>query len=219
MSEYIKIIKNGLWTNNQVLVALLGLCPLLAVSSSAINAFALGAATIFVLTFSNLIIAIFKNTIRDEVRIPIFVLIIASFVTIVEILMQAFMYDLYLILGIFVPLIVTNCAILGRAEAFANRNPWHKAALDGFSMGLGFAIIITIIGMVREIIGSGTLFSQSELLFGIDFSINLYNKGTILMILPPGAFIILGLLIATKNLIDIKISNKKAINQISLQVK
>ena len=138
MNDYIKIAKNGLWTNNQALVALLGLCPLLAVTNNIVNAIGLGLATTFVLVASNITVSIFRNQIRKEVRIPIFVLLIASFVTIVELIMQSYFYNLYLILGIFVPLIVTNCAILARAESYASKNSWDKSALDGLMMGVGF---------------------------------------------------------------------------------
>ncbi len=203
MNEYIKIIKNGIWTNNQALVALLGLCPLLAVSNSVVNAIGLGLATTFVLIASNLSISLLRNTIRQEVRIPIFVLLIASFVVIIELLMQSYFYELYLILGIFVPLIVTNCAILGRAEAFAFKNNWYKSLLDGFAMGIGFSIALILLGAIREIVGNGSLFADAHLLFG-EFGnslvINISNyQGNLLAILPPGAFIGLGLIIAGKN--------------------
>lgn len=209
MNEYIKIFKNGLWNNNQALVALLGLCPLLAVSNTITNAFGLGVATMFVLMLSNLSISICKNIIRSEIRIPIFVLIIASFVTVTEALMQAYFYDLYLILGIFVPLIVTNCTILGRAESYASKKSWDKALLDGFSMGLGFAIVLIFVGMLREFIGTGTLFSGSKILLGADLTVNFGFNGTLLAILPPGAFIILALIVALKNKIDeVALKNK-----------
>ena len=209
MEDYLKIIRNGLWTNNQALVALLGLCPLLAVTNNIVNAIGLGLATTFVLVASNTTVSIFRNQIRKEVRIPIFVLLIASFVTIVELLMQSYFYDLYLILGIFVPLIVTNCAILGRAEAYASKNTWGKSALDGLMMGIGFSIILVILGAMRELIGSGTLFDQSALLLGDigeTLSITIFDdyQGTLLAILPPGAFIGLGLIVAIKNYFDLR---------------
>ncbi len=209
MEDYLKIVKNGLWTNNQALVALLGLCPLLAVTNNIVNAIGLGLATTFVLVASNVTVSIFRNQIRKEVRIPIFVLLIASFVTIVELLMQSYFYDLYLILGIFVPLIVTNCAILARAEAFASKNTWGKSALDGLMMGIGFSVILIILGAMRELIGSGTLFDQSALLLGSlgdTLSITVFEdyQGTLLAILPPGAFIGLGLIVAVKNYFDLK---------------
>ncbi len=209
MEDYIKIAKNGLWSNNQALVALLGLCPLLAVTNNIVNAIGLGIATTFVLVASNVTISIFRNQIRREVRIPIFVLLIASFVTIVELLMQSYFYELYLILGIFVPLIVTNCAILGRAEAFASKNTWGKSLLDGLMMGVGFSVVLIVLGAMRELIGSGTLFDQSALLLGSlgdTLSINVFEnyQGTLLAILPPGAFIGLGLIVALKNFIDLR---------------
>jgi electron transport complex protein RnfE len=209
MSEYLKIAKNGLWTNNQALVALLGLCPLLAVTNNIVNAIGLGLATTFVLVASNITVSVFRNQIRKEVRIPIFVLLIASFVTIVELLMQSYFYDLYLILGIFVPLIVTNCAILARAEAYASKNSWDKSALDGLMMGVGFSIILVILGAMRELIGSGTLFDQSSLILGSlgdTLSITVFEdyQGTLLAVLPPGAFIGLGLIVAVKNYFDLK---------------
>ena len=214
MDDYIKIAKNGLWNNNQALVALLGLCPLLAVTNNVVNSIALGLATTFVLIASNTTISIFRHHISKEVRIPIFVLLIASFVTVVELTMQSYFYDLYLILGIFVPLIVTNCAILGRAEAFASKNTWGKSALDGLMMGIGFSVVLIILGAMRELIGSGTLFEQSSLLLGSlgdTLSITVFEdyQGTLLAILPPGAFIGLGLIVAVKNLIDLKAAEAK----------
>ena len=209
MDDYLKIVRNGLWNNNQALVALLGLCPLLAVTNNIVNAIGLGIATTFVLVASNVTISLFRNQISNEVRIPIFVLLIASFVTIVELLMQSFFYDLYLILGIFVPLIVTNCAILGRAEAYASKNTWGKSLLDGLMMGIGFSLVLIVLGAMRELIGSGTLFDQSSLLLGSlgdTLSVNVFENynGTLLAILPPGAFIGLGLIVAMKNYIDLK---------------
>lgn len=222
MDDYIKIAKNGLWNNNQALVALLGLCPLLAVTNNVVNAIGLGLATTFVLVASNTTISIFRQHISKEVRIPIFVLLIASFVTIVELLMQSYFYDLYLILGIFVPLIVTNCAILGRAEAFASKNTWDKSLLDGLMMGIGFSLVLIILGAMRELIGSGTLFSQSALLLGSlgeTLSITVFDnyQGTLLAILPPGAFIGLGLIVALKNLYDFKREKQKAVILVNTQ--
>ena len=218
MQDYLKIIKNGLWTNNQALVALLGLCPLLAVTNNVINAISLGLATTFVLVASNLTVSLFRNYIRKEVRIPIFVLLIASFVTLVDLIMQSFFYDMFLILGIFVPLIVTNCAILARAEAFASKNTWDKSIIDGLMMGFGFSMILVFLGAMREIIGSGTLFDQADLIFG-DFGYSLKvtffdsYQGTLLALLPPGAFIGLGLIVALKNLVDQrKISSQPAVS-------
>ncbi len=207
MQEYLKISKNGLWNNNQALVALLGLCPLLAVTNNVANAISLGLATTFVLVASNLSVSLFRNHIRKEVRIPIFVLLIASFVTVVDLIMQSFFYDMYLILGIFVPLIVTNCAILARAEAFASKNTWDKSVIDGLMMGVGFSIVLVLLGAMREILGSGTLFDQADLIFGdlgSSLKVTLFDQyqGTLIALLPPGAFIGLGLIVALKNLID-----------------
>ena len=207
MQEYKKIIENGLWKNNQALVALLGLCPLLAVTNNVVNAITLGLATTFVLVASNLSVSLFRNHIRKEVRIPIFVLFIASFVTLVDLIMQSFFYDMYLILGIFVPLIVTNCAILARAEAFASKNTWDKSVIDGLMMGVGFTLVLVLLGAMRELIGNGTLFDQADLIIGevgLNLKIILIDqyKGTLIALLPPGAFIGLGLIVALKNLID-----------------
>jgi len=209
MQEYLKITRNGLWNNNQALVALLGLCPLLAVTNNVANAISLGIATTFVLVASNLSVSLFRNHIRKEVRIPIFVLLIASFVTVVDLIMQSFFYDMYLILGIFVPLIVTNCAILARAEAFASKNTWDKSVIDGLMMGIGFSIVLILLGAIREIIGSGTLFDQTDLIFGdlgTSLRVTFFDQyqGTLIALLPPGAFIGLGLIVALKNLIDSK---------------
>lgn len=207
MQEYLKITRNGLWNNNQALVALLGLCPLLAVTNNVTNAISLGIATTFVLVASNLSVSLFRNHIRKEVRIPIFVLLIASFVTVVDLIMQSFFYDMYLILGIFVPLIVTNCAILARAEAFASKNTWDKSVIDGLMMGVGFSIVLVLLGAMREILGSGTLFDQADLIFGdlgSSLKVTFFDQyqGTLIALLPPGAFIGLGLIVALKNLID-----------------
>ncbi|MDC0239545.1 electron transport complex subunit E [Candidatus Thioglobus sp.] len=207
MQEYIKITRNGLWNNNQALVALLGLCPLLAVTNNVANAISLGIATTFVLVASNFSVSLFRNHIRKEVRIPIFVLLIASFVTVVDLIMQSFFYDMYLILGIFVPLIVTNCAILARAEAFASKNTWDKSVIDGLMMGIGFSIVLVLLGAMREILGSGTLFDQADLIFGdlgSSLKVTFFDQyqGTLIALLPPGAFIGLGLIVALKNLID-----------------
>ena len=207
MEEYLKITRNGLWNNNQALVALLGLCPLLAVTNNVTNAISLGIATTFVLVASNLSVSLFRNHIRKEVRIPIFVLLKASFVTVVDLIMQSFFYDMYLILGIFVPLIVTNCAILARAEAFASKNTWDKSVIDGLMMGVGFSIVLVLLGAMREILGSGTLFDQADLIFGdlgSSLKVTFFDQyqGTLIALLPPGAFIGLGLIVALKNLID-----------------
>jgi electron transport complex protein RnfE len=205
--SYSQISRNGLWSNNVALVQVLGLCPLLAVTATAINGLGLGLATLLVLLCSNVTVSLIRNLVRPEIRIPVFVLVIASFVTAVELAMNAFFHDLYKVLGIFIPLIVTNCAILGRAEAFASKNNVSKSLLDALTMGLGFTVILVLLGTLRELIGRGTLFSQAHMMFGeaarwLSITVIDDYQGFLLAILPPGAFIGLGLLIALKNLID-----------------
>ncbi len=205
--NYHRITLDGLWHNNQALVALLGLCPLMAVTNSTINGLTLGLATTAVLLMSNLSVSTIRHWVRAEIRLPVFVLLIASFVTATELVMNAWFHELYKILGIFVPLIVTNCTIIGRAEAFASRNPVPAAVTDALAMGLGFTAVLTLLGALRELIGQGTLLSGAHLLFGEaarawEFSAGNDFQGLLLAILPPGAFIGLGLLIALKNVID-----------------
>lgn len=209
MSEisYSQISRDGLWSNNVALVQVLGLCPLLAVTATTVNGLGLGLATLLVLVCSNVTVSLIRNLVRPEIRIPVFVLVIASFVTAVELAMNAFFHDLYKVLGIFIPLIVTNCSILGRAEAFASKNTVGKSLVDGFTMGLGFTVILVLLGTMRELIGFGTLFSQAHMMFGeaarwLTVTVFEDYRGFLLAILPPGAFIGLGLLIALKNLID-----------------
>ncbi|MCB1603222.1 MAG: electron transport complex subunit E [Xanthomonadales bacterium] len=197
-------IKERLIDNNAALVQLLGLCPLLAVSNSAINALGLGIATIFTLTVTNSLVSIIKPITKKEIRISLFVLIIASVVTALEMFMNAYFHELYLILGIFIPLIVTNCIIIARAESFASINGLWLSIKDGFFTGLGFALVLFIIGAIREIIGQGSLFSQANLLFGdfgkmINWQIFKDYQGFLVAILPPGAFFVLAVLVAIKN--------------------
>ncbi len=204
---YRKIAIDGLWKNNQALVALLGLCPLLAVSNSVVNSLGLGLATTVALVLSNTFVSLIRNHVSHEVRLPVFVLVIASNVTIIDLLMNAFFHDLHKILGIFIPLIVTNCAIIGRAEAFASKNTVDKALADGFFVGLGFTLALVALGAMREIIGTGMLFGRAGLMFGDiarNWSVQVFHDygGFLLAILPPGAFIGLGLMIAVKNVID-----------------
>ena len=207
MSQNSEISKNGLWVNNVALVQLLGLCPLLAVTSTAVNGIGLGIATLVTLVLSNVTVSLIRHYVRREIRLPVFVMIIASIVTIIELSMKSMFYDLYLVLGIFIPLIVTNCAIIGRAEGFASKNPVGPAALDGFMMGFGFLIVLAALGGIREIIGFGTLFAQADLMFGesarsLTIIFNADYGGFLLAILPPGAFFGLALLIAAKNWFD-----------------
>lgn len=214
--ELIKdILKDGTWRQNTGLVVLLGLCPLLAVTNTVINGFALGLATMLTLMVSNLSVSIMRGMLRPEIRIPAFVLIIASVVTVIELLMHAFFYDLYRLLGIFIPLIVTNCAIIGRAEAFASRNKPLPSLLDGFATGLGFCITLVLLGALREIIGRGTLLEGAGMLFGswadgLSLTIVPNHPGFLMAILPPGAFIGLGLLIAARNAMETRKSNRQA---------
>lgn len=206
---YREIFSNGLWQQNTGLVVLLGLCPLLAVSNTAINALGLGLATTLTLVFSNLAVSLARPALRPEIRIPAYVIIIATVVTVIELLMKAWFHDLFLVLGIFIPLIVTNCAIIGRAEAFAARNGPLPSAADGLATGLGFCLTLIILGAVREVIGKGTLLSQANLMFGkmgdsMQMTLIPDHPGFLLAILPPGAFIALGLLIACRNWLDAK---------------
>ena len=208
------IIKDGLWDNNPALVQLLGLCPLLAVTGTVVNALGLGLATTMVLLSSNISISLIRNYVPDSVRLPAFVMIIASLVTCAELLMQAFTYELYQILGIFIPLIVTNCGILGRAEAFACKNPILPSATDGLMMGLGFTFVLLLLGAMREIIGQGTLFSNMDLIFGsiaLSWKIQVFTDypNFLFAILPPGAFVGMGLIIAGKNIIDQRLATRK----------
>lgn len=200
---------DGLWTNNPALVQLLGLCPLLAVTGSVVNALGLGLATMMVLVGSNLSVSLIRNHVSEAVRLPAFVMIIASFVTVAELVMQAFTYELYQVLGIFIPLIVTNCAILGRADAFACKNPLLPSLVDGFMMALGFTIVLVLLGAMREVLGQGMIFSDMQLLFGpaaASWKIELVEDypDFLFAILPPGAFVAMGLIIAAKNIIDDK---------------
>jgi len=206
MTSTSQILKDGFWNNNTALVQLLGLCPLLAVTSTFINGLGLGIATTMVIIGSNVLVSLIRNLVSREIRIPVFVLIIASLVTAVEMSLNAWFHPLYKTLGIFIPLIVTNCAIIGRAEAFASKHHvWHSF-IDGLAMGLGFTIILIILGTLREIIGMGTLFANAHLMFGetarnLTISFSDDYPGFLLAVLPPGAFIGLGLLIALKNVI------------------
>jgi electron transport complex protein RnfE len=206
---------NGLWKNNPALVQLLGLCPLLAVTASVVNALGLAAATLFVLVCSNTAVSLIRNVVSDAVRLPAFVMIIASAVTCTELLMQAYAFELYQILGIFLPLITTNCVILGRADGYASKNPLGRSIFDGAMMGLGFGVVLVLLGALRELFGTGALFADMDLLFGpgaANWKLVLVEgyQPFLLAILPPGAFIFTGLLIALKNRIDSGIEQRAA---------
>lgn len=212
--SYGELSLNGLWKNNPAIVQLLGLCPLLAVTGSVVNALGLGIATCFVLMTSNTAVSMIRNVTADAVRLPTFVMIIAAAVTCIELLMQAFTYELYQILGIFLPLITTNCVILGRADGFARKHPVLPALYDGFIMGLGFGAVLLVLGAVRELLGTGAVFANMELLFGpgaAGWKIVMFDdyQPFLLAILPPGAFIFTGLLIALKNLIDAQLEARR----------
>lgn len=201
----------GLWHNNPALVQLLGLCPLLAVSNTAVNALGLGLATALVLLTTNVCISLYRNFLNPNIRLPSFVLIIATAVTAVDLLMNAYLFELHQLIGLFIPLIVTNCAILARGEAFAARQPPIKAAIDGLAMGTGFALVLLLLGSIREIVGSGTLLADAQLLFGPaaqDWGLQIPDySGFLLMALPPGAFFGLGVLIAAKNALDARLNS------------
>ena len=186
-----KIIKNGIVDDNPTFTQVIGMCPTLAVTTSAVNGLGMGLAATFVLTLSNIFISILRKIIPANIRIPVFVIIIAAFTTIVGLLLKAFMPALDRSLGLFIPLIVVNCLILARAEAFASKNPPLASAADGIGMGLGFTIALTTLGVIREILGNGSLFGIS--LFGASF------QPALIMILPPGAFLLLGILLALRN--------------------
>ncbi|MFD2177311.1 electron transport complex subunit E [Veronia pacifica] len=222
MSQHKELIKNGLWSNNPALVQLLGLCPLLAVSATVVNALGLGLATLLVLVGSNLTVSICRNWVPKEVRIPIFVLIIASLVTCVQLLMNAYAYGLYQSLGIFIPLIVTNCIIIGRAEAFASKNTPYLATLDGFWMGMGMTGALVVLGAIREVIGNGTLFDGADRLLGpwaasLRVEVFHFDSAFLLAMLPPGAFLAVGFLIAIKNVIDQRQASKAPKEKVAIE--
>ncbi len=215
MTDYTRIIKDGLWDNNIIFVQSLALCPLLAVTGSASNGLGMGLATTSVLVASGAMVSIFREIITPQVRIPVFVLIIAVLVTLVDMSMNAWTHDLHKVLGLFIPLIVTNCAILGRAESFASRNKVAPAAFDGLMMGLGFTLALVILGAAREMLGSGTLFANAHLLLGgwasfLELELIPDYKGFLLIILPPGGFLVLGFILAGKRLIDRALAERKA---------
>lgn len=204
---YTKIAKDGLWSNNVVLTQNLALCPLLAVTGTATNGLGMGLATMAVMVASNAAVSANRHLIPTEIRIPIFVLLIAALVTLVDIFLNAWMHELHKVLGLFIPLIVTNCVILGRAEAFAYKQALLPSMWDGLMMGLGFTLVMVVLGAARELTSAGTLFANASLLLGegfrfIELTVIPEYKGFLLMALPPGGFIMLGLLVACKRLIE-----------------
>lgn len=213
-NQYSTIVKDGLWDNNIIFVQALGLCPLLAVTGTASNGLGMGLATTVVLAASGFCIAVLRGIITPQVRIPVFVLIIAVLVTMVDMAMNAWVHDLHKVLGLFIPLIVTNCAILGRAESFASRNKVLPSIMDGLMMGLGFTLALMILGATREIIGSGTLFANASLLLGswaqhLEMVLIPEYKGFLLIILPPGGFLVLGFLLAGKRILDRRLAERQ----------
>ena len=194
MKPYLERIKNGLLTENPVFVLMLGMCPTLAVTTSAINGFGMGVSSLVVLAVSNLVISLLRKIILDEVRLPAFIVVVASFVTVVELLMEAYIPSLYAALGIYIPLIVVNCIILGRAEAYASKNPPIVSLFDGIGMGLGFTVALTIIGAIRELLGNGSI-------FGLEIP---GYEPMAFFVRAPGAFLVLAVLVAIMNAVGIK---------------
>ncbi len=217
-APYRKIARDGLWDNNVVLTQNLALCPLLAVTGTATNGLGMGLATMAVMIASNAAVSASRHLIPPEIRIPIFVLLIAALVTLVDIFLNAWMHALHKVLGLFIPLIVTNCVILGRAEAFASKQPMLPSVWDGLMMGLGFTLAMVVLGAAREISSAGTLFANASVLLGegfrfIELTLIPEYKGFLLMALPPGGFIMLGFMVAAKRLIDQRLT-KSAEQQI-----
>ena len=203
MAAYGEIVENGLWKQNPGVVQLLGLCPTLAMTTSMVNGFSLGLATAFVMCLSNASVSPVRQFIPKELRNPVFILIIAALVTIIDLSMNAYVHPLHLVLGIFIPLIVTNCIVLARVESFAAKNPTLPSALDGFMMGFGLACVLALLGGIRELVGKGTILSGIELIFPQAKALVIHvipdYPGFLLAVLPPGAFIGLGCLIAARN--------------------
>ena len=203
--EFRQIADNGLWKQNSSLIQLLGLCPLLAVTTNVVNGVMLSLATIIVMALANVGVASLRNFIPHEIRIPVFILIVAALVTVVDLLFNAYLHELYLVLGIFIPLIVTNCIVLASVEAFANKNPPLQSTFDGIFMGIGMLWTLALLGGLRELIGGGTLLSGIDMVFPGLQPLQLLPEdypGFLLALLPPGAFILLGCLIAWKNWVE-----------------
>jgi len=224
--DYKEIFKSNLWENNVVFAQMLALCPLLAVTSGATNGLGLGLITIAVMVCSSILISLIRPLLTPQVRIPVFILLIATLVTIADLAMNAWLHELHKVLGLFIPLIVTNCAILGRAESYASKNPWFPSMVDGLATGLGFTFALVVLGGFREIIGSGTLFANASLLLGDTFSIIELApfpeyKGMLLVVLPSGGFIMLGVLLSGKRLLDtyLKARADKKADDIASEVK
>ena len=219
--SYARIAKDGLWDNNVVFSQMLALCPLLAVTGSATNGLGMGLATTAVLLASNTLISAVRHLVSAEVRIPVYIVLIATLVTLVDMGLNAWAHELYKVLGLFIALIVVNCAILGRAESFASKSPVLHAAADGLMMGLGFTFALVVIGGVREVIGAGTLFANARLLLGesfafLELTVIPEYRGYLLMILPPGGFLAVGFLLAGKRMLDRRLAARQAAASLSL---
>ncbi|KEA62982.1 Electron transport complex protein RnfE [Marinobacterium lacunae] len=215
-TSYREIWSEGLWHNNVVLSQMLALCPLMAVTTTASNGLGMGLATLVVMLFSNMLVSMLRGIITPQVRIPVFIVLIAAMVTMVDMFLNAWMHELYKVLGLFIPLIVTNCAILGRVESFASKNRVAPSLFDGFAMGVGFTWVLVVLGAIREFFGSGTLFADASLLLGhwasvIEMDVFPNYGGTLLLILPPGGFICLGLMLAGKRVADRVIAARESI--------
>jgi Na+-translocating ferredoxin:NAD+ oxidoreductase subunit E len=214
MTDYSRLAKDGLWSNNMVFAQMLALCPVMAVTGTATNGLGMGLATLFVLVGANLIISMIRHTISQAIRIPVYIVIIATLVTLTDMLINAFAYELYKVLGLFIALIVVNCAILGRAEAFASKNTVWDSLVDSILMGIGLTWALVAIGGFREIIGSGTLFANADLLLGpafgfLEVTLIPDYKGFLIMILPPGGFIAVGFLLVLKRWIDQRVEQRQ----------
>ncbi len=211
--QFREIARNGLWKQNPGLAQLLGLCPILAISTSMVNAVSLGLATILVMAVANLAISSLRNFIPYEIRIPVFILIIAALVTVVDLSFNAYLHDLYLVLGIFIPLIVTNCIVLARVEAYAAKNGPLDSTIDGLMMGLGLVWVLALLGGIRELLGAGTLFEGIDMIFPSLSAIHVFGDhypGFLLAMLPPGAFFALGCLIAAFNWLNARAAARAA---------
>jgi Na+-translocating ferredoxin:NAD+ oxidoreductase subunit E len=212
-TNYGEIVRNGLWEQNVVFAQMLALCPLMAVTTSGTNGLGMGLASTAVLVAANILVSLIRQVVSAQVRIPVFIVLIATLVTIVDMAMNAWLHELYKVLGLFIALIVVNCAILGRAESFAVKNGVVASAVDGLAMGLGFTGALVLLGLVREFLGAGTLFAQASQLLGPSFAFLEVKVpgygGALLMILPPGAFAALGFLLAGKRLIDHRLAERE----------
>ena len=214
-NEYLRITRDGLWNNNIVFAQILGMCPTMAVTGSATNGLGMGLATTAVLVASNALVSMVRNVVTPDVRIPVYIVLIATLVTLVDVSLNAWVHDLYKVLGLYIALIVANCAVLGRAEAYAQKVGMLPAAYDGLMMGLGFTFALTLIGGIHEVIGGGTLFANAHLLLGpaftfLETTVIPGYRGYLLFILPPGGFLVLGFLLAGKRILDKRLAARAA---------